>query len=353
MKNYRGLEKDFEEIFEDGLMNQIDGSTVLITGATGMIGALLVKYFLFCNERKNMKITVIGTARNQKKAKDIYGNLLGQQCFKMIYLDIIEKIEIKEKVDYIFHTASATSSKFFVTYPVETFNTMYLGTLNILNLAMEKSVKSMVYLSSMEIYGKTDSDLKTITEENIGYIDFLNIRSSYSEGKRASECLCVAFTEEKKVPVKIARLAQTFGVGIQKEDNRVYAQFINSVLTGQDIVLHTEGKSWGNYCYTSDLVSALLILLLKGKNGEAYNISNEENTMSIYSMASMVLKKFGNNKLKLVIDIPEDNLKYGYAPDVKMCLDSKKIRMLGWKPKTNLQEMYKKTIEYIKETQNE
>ena len=201
----------------------------------------------------------------------------------------------------------------------------------------------------MEMYGVPDAGLPKVQEKDLGYIDILNVRSSYSEGKRIAECLCASYCDEYGVPVKIARLAQTFGAGILQQDNRVYAQFARSVLNKRDIVLHTEGKSYGNYCYTTDAIRALILLLNKGENGQAYNVCNEETTTTIADMAKMVNQEFGDGSIKVIFDIPKDQKTYGYAPDVKMCLSSEKLRMLGWIPQYSLSQMYERMIAYMLE----
>lgn len=339
------LQEDLKEIVENPYFRKMEGKTLLVTGATGLIGSLTVKACLKHNSENNKKIHVIGLVRNEKKAENVFGELKEDPYFKIIKVNILDPLKIHEKIDYILHTASVTTSKLFVDEPVETIDTSYRGTKNILELAKEKKCQGMVYLSSMEMYGMPDPELDTVKEEDLGYIDILNVRSSYSEGKRITECLCAAYADEYHVPVKIARLAQTFGAGVLKEDNRVYAQFARSVLNGENIVLHTEGKSNGNYCYTTDVIRALMLLLEKGENGKAYNVCNEETTTTIAEMAKMVAKEFGHGKSEVVFEIPENARTYGYAPDVKMHLDASKLRSLGWTPKYNLKEMYHRMIE--------
>lgn len=345
------LNEDFAIISADREIKKLAGSNVFITGATGLIGSLMIKSLLYFNkkEEEKQKIHVIGLIRNKKKALEVFGKYINDPYLDIIEGDIKRRINIENKIDFIVHTASATTSKFFVECPVETIDISYQGTKNVLELAREKKSKGMVYLSSMEMYGRPNENLKKVTEADLGYIDVLNIRSSYSEGKRISECMCAAYADEYGVPVRIARLAQTFGAGVQKSDNRVYAQFARSAIYGENIVLHTPGKSYGNYCYTSDVIRAIALLLHSGNSGEAYNICNEETTRTIADMAEMVAREFGNGKLEVVFDIPEDTKMYGYAPDVKMYLCSEKLRKLGWKPHYSLKEMYQRMIEDIKE----
>ena len=235
-----------------------------------------------------------------------------------------------------------------VENPVGTISTAVNGTMNILELARQKKPERVIYLSSMEVYGTISTG--DVSESDMGYVDLTNVRSCYPESKRMCECLCNAYSSQYGINVVNARLAQTFGPGILDTENRVFAQFARSAINGTDIVLHTKGKSEGNYCYTRDMVMALFILLIKGKPGESYNIANEACHTSISDMAQMVAEKLTGGAIKLIYDIPESSLTYGYAPDVKMRLLSHKMRALGWVPQIDLEEAYRRTIKYMMRT---
>lgn len=319
-------------------------STFFITGATGLIGSVLVKTLLYLNDLRGFHIRIVALIRRKEKAEEVFGGLVNRKELKLLVQDVTQKIAYDGEIDYIIHTASPTSSKFFVTNPVETITDALYGTKNILELGLEKKAKAIVYLSSMEAFGTPDPDLKQVTETDLGYIDISSVRSSYSEGKRICELLCVSYADEYGVPVRIARLAQTFGAAVQINEGRVFAQFAKHAIEKTDIVLHTDGKSEGNYCYTGDAVSAIFLLLTKGVNGEAYTVCNEETNITIAGMAQMVAEKFGEGKVGVVFDIPEDARMYGYAPPVKMKLSSSKLRALGWTPTTGLEEMYSRLI---------
>jgi len=315
---------------------QLKGNTVLVTGATGLIGTLLVRALMEIGD-----IKVIAFVRNEEKARKIYGDLIGK-ALTLHVADIVDEIEIEAPVDYIFHCASITTSKLMIEKPVETLLISIEGTKNILELAKTKKCKSVVYVSSMEVYG-TFSEGREISEKDLGYIDNLKVRSNYPESKRVCENMCVAYHAEFGVSVKIARLAQTFGAGILPGENRVFAQFARSAIDGKDIVLHTKGQSEGNYCYTRDCITGLLTILLKGTNAEAYNVSNPETHTTIASMAEMVCEKITHGKNKVVFDIPENNT-FGYAEDTKLKLSSDKLQTLGWKPEIDLEEAYRRLI---------
>lgn len=331
------LKDDLKYIKEYDLPYELlKGKTVLVTGATGLIGVSLVRSLLYMGD-----IKVIAFVRNENKAKSIYEQ---NSNLEIVIGDIINPIDIIETVDYIFHCASVTTSKIMVEQPVETLMTSIEGTKHILNLAKEKRCKSVVYVSSMEVYGAFDNLDHEVTEDDLGYIDPLKVRSNYPEAKRLCENMCIAYLQEYGIPVKIARLAQTFGAGILQNENRVFAQFARSVINNENIILHTKGLSEGNYCYTRDCMTGLLTILLKGKDGEAYNVSNPNSHTTIVDMAKMVAHKIAKGNIEVLFDIPETNT-FGYAADTKMKLNSNKLQQLGWKPEIGLEEAYKRMIE--------
>ena len=327
---------DIRHIIENKeLLASLDGATVLVTGATGLIGSALVKTLFAAAKEYDQRIGIIGQVRNLEKAKTIYG-------------DLFEKIEFVRAPDVpcdrVIHTVSPTTSKIFIEHPVETIKTSVESALEILEVA-KKNNASVVYLSSMEQYGVPYELGQIMTEDKVGVIDHLNIRSSYSESKRLCECLCASYAAEYDVNVKIARLAQTFGAGVPLTDNRMPMQFARAAVEGRDIVLHTEGKSISNFVYLTDAITGILTILEKGEKGQAYNVCNDVETRSVREIAEMVASEIAGGKISVRIEKKEN---MGYAPDVAMYLDSRKLRGLGWNPMIGMIDAYRRLTEYLR-----
>lgn len=340
------LETDLEELSQrTEVFEGLENSIFLITGSTGLIGSLLIKSLLTYSRKKNANIKIYALCRSDNKFNSVFADFLGSDLIP-VFVDLLDfdKKKFDFSVDYIIHGAAITTSKDMVEHAVETLDTAYIGTKNILNLAKEKKIKSMVYLSSMEVYGITDYSLNCVTEKDLGYIDILNPRSSYSEGKRICECLCACYANEYAVPVKCARLAQTLGAGIDYNDSRVTAMFARSVVENKDIVLKTMGTTKRPIVYTTDAVSGIITLLKKGRNGESYNIANEETFCSIADTAKMIASEIARNRIKVIFDIQEKN---NFAPDVLLNLSSKKLKELEWNAKIGLREAYTRLINFF------
>ncbi|MCM1543968.1 MAG: NAD-dependent epimerase/dehydratase family protein [Ruminococcus sp.] len=336
--------QDILAVCKKEIMKSLYGNKILITGATGLIGSFYVKCISHLNKTDDANITLYLVVRNRKKADALFADL-DDSNINYIESDVCDLKEVDVDVDYIIHGASITNSKMMVTNPVETIDIAIRGTENLLDIARkQKNLKAFLYMSSLEVYGVTDPSLKMITETDYGYIDQLSVRSSYSLGKRMVECICASYASEYNVPVKIVRLTQTFGAGVDYNDGRVFADFARCVIEKRNIILHTKGETVRNYCYLTDAVTALTTALVRGEIGEAYNIANEKTDISIYNMAKMLCKLYPENGIDVVIEDNGNAAKMGYNPTIKVVLSTQKLQALGWQADVGIEDMFKKLI---------
>lgn len=322
-------------------LDKLRNKTIFITGATGLIGKSIVQFLLYANQTMGLNTKIMALIRNVEKAHKVFGDSASK-------IDFVEgKIEtlpdIDADIDFIIHGAGPTSSQFFVNNPVETIQIFVIGTKSVLELARKKNVESMAFLSTMEVYGYPDKG-KKVTEDMIGVFSPLIARNSYPISKIQCENLCYAFAKEYGVPVKILRLTQTFGPGVEYNDGRIFAEFARCVIEQRDIVLKTKGETERCYLYTADAVSAILTVLLQGENGESYSVANPDTYCSIYNMAKEIAEEYG-----LQVKIEEQDItKSGYADTLYMDLDVSKLERLGWNAEISLLDMYKKMVRDIK-----
>lgn len=313
---------------------EFKGKNIYITGATGLIGSSLVNELLTYDD-----LNIILQVRNEAKAKKLFGDKV-----KYVVCDLLEIAKYEGTVDYIVHCANPTASRFFVDNPVETISLAVNGTIRILEFAKEKNVDGFVLLSTMEVYGYPERGHK-VKENEGGSFDTSVVRNCYPLSKQTCESLCAAYASEYGVPTRVLRLTQTFGPGINYNDSRVFAEFARCAIEGRDIVLKTKGETERDYLYTLDAVSAILTVLLKGKDGEIYTAANEDTFCSIYEMARMVADMSG---IKVIIK-EQDISKIGYANTLHMDLDTSKLKSLGWKPNYGLKEMYANLLDSLRE----
>lgn len=335
------LEQDINELIHDTSIDweALNGRNVFITGGTGLVGTWLVRTFLKLNYQKNANITIHMLVSSIEKAK----NITGTHKSIIYHEGRIEGLEeLPEAIDYVFHLASPTSSRYFIEKPVETIDTIVNGTKIILDLCRRRKIKKFLYFSSMEMYGVLNKE--KVSETDLGYINNLNVRSCYSEGKRAAEMLCYCYMKEYGVPCSIIRLAMCFGSGISKNETRVYKAFIDAGLAGKAVEVKSAGTTPVNFIYTKDAVKGIITVLIKGEDGEAYNVSADESGMTILSMAHFIADQCG---VSVDHNIPADN--QGFAPDNQMTLDNVKLKRIGWEPEYDIKAAIVRTINYIKE----
>lgn len=346
----RIIDEDATQIIEDnnGLV-ELDNCTVLVTGATGMVGSYFIYTLMKLNESYNRNITIIPLVRNVNK---LPSQVLNDSHVHPMIQDVTKAIEYDGYVDYIIHTASPSSPNAMKKYPYETNLANTLGTYNTIELALGNrfedkiQAKSYLYVSSREIYGQPMEGQDLFYEEGpLGQVNPLVPRNGYAEGKKAAENMCVAAREEYGLNAKVVRPFQLYGPMMQIDDGRVQTDFFANVIKGENIVLKSKGEAMKTFTYVSDAVSAMFKVLLYGKEN-CYNIGSEEDKVSVRELAEILISTKPEDGIELTFDIPESANK-GNSAFTQGILCTDRIRQeLGWVPKYRLYEGALRTIDW-------
>lgn len=342
--------QDVKSLFDNGLdLSRLNGKTILVVGATGLIGSCVIDVLM---QNPNRGYQVIASGRNRERAQRKFAAYWNDAHFYFLEMDVMQSVnrnlnrqicddvydEMKH-VNYIINAASNASPNFFKQSPVEVMLANIEGVKHLMQYGLRHGMQRMVYVSSGEIYGEGDGS--EFTEKSSGYVDCASVRACYPSSKRAAETLCMAYGEEYGADVVIARLSHTYGPGFTESDNRVYAQFIRNVLKGEDIVLKSKGEAFRSWLYVVDAAHALLCLLMDGEKGNAYNVAHSESNISIRELAELIAEKAHR---KVVFDIPEDAQHGNTTPITKAVFNTDKLKALGWRPLFDVEEGFEHTL---------
>lgn len=327
----------------DKLQNKI----VMISGATGLIGSFLVDVLMRKNDKEGLNCKIYALSRQAERFIKRFSIWKYNSNLYHIPYDINNPL-IKDDlgtVDYILHLASNTHPIQYSTDPIGTITTNIIGVHNMLNFAVEHSASRFLLASSNEIYGENRGDKEAFSEDYCGYIDCNTMRAGYPESKRCSEALCQAFKVQKGLNVVISRLTRSYGPTMLFSDTKAISQFIKKALSGEDIVLKSSGTQYYSYTYVSDAASGLLYVLLKGENGEAYNVADESSDIMLKDLSSLIANIV---KKKVVFDIPDSLEQAGYSKATKARLDGTKLKMLGWNARYDIKNGIERTISILR-----
>ena len=316
---------------------QLDGKTVLVTGATGMLASYVCWLLLYLHRQLGIQVSVVALCRSQKKAEDMFGDYLGEPYFRLLIQDVCEEIAYEGKVDYIFHLAGNASPHFINTDPVGIMKCNLQGTINVLELARSKKSTKVIFASTREVYGKND-EADRLDEKAFGTLDPLDDRSCYPESKRAAETLLRSYYLQYGIPYNSIRIAHAYGPTMRLEnDGRVMADLMGDVVAGRDIVLKSHGEALRAFLYITDAVVGLFYVLFLGESGAAYNLANETEPVRIKDLAQMLASCREDKHVRVIHRLPEDG-QHGYCAYRRTALDTTVIERLGWKPQVSLAE---------------
>ena len=337
MAEVSDYQNDILQLFQQDLpWEELSGANILVTGATGLIGGCLVET-LMMNPRRDYQVYASG--RNEERARQRFSKFAGDEAFHFIRYDVQEPLVSDVCFDYIIHAASNGSPNFFARKPVEVMKANLFGVTHLLDYGLSHGMQRMLYVSSGEVYGEGDG--RVFTEDYSGYVDCTKPRSCYPSSKRAAETLCVSYAAEYGADVVIARPCHTYGPHFTEQDNRVYAQFIRNVLRGEDIVMKSAGEQFRSWCYVVDCVSALLHILLKGENGQAYNVADAHSNISIRQLAETIAEIGGR---KVVVDVADADERRGFNPVTRSVFSTERLEALGWTAHSDIRKGLAHTV---------
>ena len=302
----------------------------LVAGGAGFLGSHLCDYLL-----KNghhvicMDNLVTGSLKNLEH--------IDSDKFSFIKHDITKYIEIEGYLDFIFHFASPASPVDYLRYPIKTLKVGALGTHNVLGLAKAKKARILL-ASTSEVYG--DPEVHPQDEEYWGNVNPVGPRGVYDEAKRFAEAMTMAYYKKHNIETRIARIFNTYGTRMRKDDGRVVPTFVNQALKGEDITVFGDGNQTRSFCHVSDMIEGIYRLMISDYI-LPINLGNPDE-MTILELASY-LKKITNSKSKIVFHpLPENDPKTR-KPDI-----SRAKKILEWEPKINFEKGMEEFIEWFK-----
>lgn len=336
-KQHPLYQEDLKYILEASQSEKLRGKTVLITGATGLIGVQMIDALLLQGG-----IKVIATGRSLQKAKSRLGEHFGNPDFSFIEQDVSKPFSKDLNPDFIIPLASNTHPMAYSSYPIETIEINFEGARNALELAIECRA-TVLYPSSVEIYGNArGTDI--FTEDYTGALNLSTARACYTESKRVCEALCQSYAAERGARVRIARLSRVFGPTMLPTDTKASSQFIGNALRKEDIVLKSKGEQYYSYTYSADAVAALLFIMINGADGQAYNISADGCNVHLKDFAGCCAAVCGK---KVIFDLPSDAEQKGYSIANQAILSNQKLQELGFKAKFNIEEAVERTVKIL------
>ena len=322
--------------------DDLKGVTILISGAYGFLLAYIVELLLYLNESRSFGLKVIAEGRSEEKAKKRFAHYWDREDFVFLQQDVCDPVEYEGPIHYIIHGASWASPKYYGLDPVGVLKPNILGTYQLLELARAKDVKGFLFFSSAETYGQ--AEVIPTPETYRGSVDITAVRSCYAESKRMGETMCVAWLHNYGIPSTMLRIFHTYGPGMALDDGRVFADFVANIVESRDIEMKSDGSAMRAYCYLADAVIGMLLTLLKGKPGEAYNMGNDEQESTVLELAEMLVDLFPERKLK-VIRAEQDRKGYLETKVNRACPATEKIRsQLGWTTDYDIREGFRRTV---------
>ena len=304
----------------------------LVTGGAGFLGSHLCEFLL----DKGCEVICVDNLFTGRKEN--IKHLLENKNFKFIPHDITKEMVLHEAVDQIYNLACPASPVHYQRTPVETVLCNTIGIINMLELAKLHGAR-ILQASTSEVYG---DPLEHPQNENYrGNVNFTGPRACYDEGKRVAETLFFDYHRQFKIDIRIARIFNTYGPRMSNDDGRVVSNFITQALRDEPITIYGDGVQTRSFCYVSDTILGLY-LLMNAEDSGPINLGNP-NEITVATLANEIIKLTGSKSKIVFMPLPQDD-PIKRKPDI-----DKAGRLLGWVPKIGLQDGLQSTISFFKQ----
>ena len=319
-------------------VQKFSGKTILIAGGAGFLGRHFISLFRKLNAETLTKPCKVISVDNfiTGDPNAIYEDGKVDPNIIPVWADVSAPLPIREDIDFIIQAAGVASPVYYMKYPLETIESAVQGTKNLMELARKnKNLQGFLYFSSSEIYGDPDPKFVPTPETYHGYVSSTGPRACYDESKRLGETISVIYNQKYDIPVKIVRPFNVFGPGMKHNDRRVVPMFTYEALNSRPLSVHGDGRQTRTFCYISDAIAGFLLTLLLGRPGEAYNIGNADNEISMADLAAKFVQKIPGASLNF-INYPET---YPAGEPQRRCPDLSKAKSdLGYHSTVSLDE---------------
>jgi len=332
----------------------LSGKNIVITGGAGFLGYYLVQALLHWNEQSSGPPVGVHVYDNFSRGVPQWlSGLEGNAGLTLVRHDITHPLpEDFGPFEYIIHAASIASPIYYREHPIETMDANVDGLRRLLDWTLQQKgtstpVEGFMNYSTSEIYGDPSADKIPTDESYRGNVSCTGPRACYDESKRYGETLCVNFAKVHSLPVRIVRPFNNYGPGLKITDGRALPDFATNIFAGTDIVLFSDGAPTRTFCYVADAVVGYLKILLRGRNGESYNIGTDDDEISILGLAEMVVetaKDLFDYSGKVQFEKSSDDDYLVDNPNRRRPIIDKARNELGYNPGIGLQDGVRRSL---------